>query len=142
MNRPLTADMYPSIEWVDKPVVIDSSYTENVDLVPKKASQAVMDPISIENHVDLLFGDFPPAPFAYFEPFPGYKNRIKRLFFRRVLSSFNPDQVIHLIDDLFENGFEDASGQSDVLYEMLHSVKYLNELLEQIISNLLSTLRT
>ena len=142
MSEPLVADMYAAVEWVDSPSEIDTTYTENVELVPGKTSQATVKPIYTENNVDLLFDIAPPATFAMFEPFKGYNTKLKRLFFRKVLYSFDPDTAIDSIDDLFEKGFEDEEGDSDQLFEMLNCLKQLNELLEEIILHILSTIRT
>src|SRR3990167_4134517 len=115
MVQRLIAPKYSSIEWVDQPVVIDTAYTENVELVPTKTAQATVSPIYTENNVDQLFGYLPPPPFASFEPFPGYSNRLRKLFSRKVLSSFDPDSAIDQIDDLFERGYEDDAGEGEVL---------------------------
>ena len=142
MSEPLTADMYASIEWVDSPVEIDEQYTQNVELVPGKTSQAIVEPIYTENHVDLLFDFSPPATFAMFEPFKGYSTKLRRLFFRKVLYSFDPDTAIASLDDLFEKGFEDEEGSAEQLFEMFHCLKQLNELLEEIILHILSTIKS
>ncbi len=142
MNQRLIFERHPSIEWVDQPVVIDTAYTENVELVPTKTAQASVTPIYTENNVDQLFGFAPPAPFAFFEPFKGYNHRLRRLFSRKVLSSFDPDGAISQIDEVFEEGYEDGEGEGEILYEMLHSLKGLNDLLEEIILNILSTIRS
>ena len=142
MSEPLIADRYAPVEWDDKPVVIDTTYTENVELVPNKASQATMMPMNIENYVDALFELKPPPPFAHFEPFNGYSTRLRKLFFRQILSSFDPDDVVDRLDDLFEKGFEDPKEEAEKLYEMLHSLGNLNQWLEEIILNILSTLKS
>ncbi len=142
MNQRVTFDRYPSVEWVDQPVVIDPIYTENVELVPTKAAQAMVYPIYTENNVDELFDNSPPLPFASFEPFMGYSNRLKKLFSRKILSSFDPDITIRQIDDLFESGYEDGEGEGEVLYEMLYSLKGLNDLLEEIILHILGTIKS
>lgn len=141
MNEPLVADRYGSVEWVDKPVDIDTTYTENVELVPTMTSQATVTPMWIENHVDELFELDEPNPFAYFEEYKGYKTGLKKLFFRRILSSFDPETAIEMLDDILEKGFEDDDEQAEALFEMLHGLENLNTLLDEIILNILSTLK-
>lgn len=141
MTEPLIADRYAPVEWDDKPVVIDTTYTENVELIPNKASQAIMSPMNLDNHVDALFEWEAPPPFAHFEPFPGYRTRLRKLFFRQILSSFDPDDVVDRLDDLFEKGFQDPQEEAEKLYEMLQNLGNLNQWLEEIILNILSTLK-
>ena len=142
MNEPLVADRYASVEWIDTPSEIDPTYTENVELIPLKASQAGLGSIYIENNVDMLFEFTPPKTFAIFEPLVGYKTKLKRLFFIKILSSFDPDTAIDVLDDLFDKGFEDNDDQAEAIYEMLQSLKGLNSLLEEILLRILSTIKS
>lgn len=132
MNEPLTADRYPSVEW-GEPVDVDPAFLENVELVPQKAAQALIDPIHIEKHIDKVVEMEKAHSWAAISSPPNFHFHLRNLFKRRILSSFVPQTIIDTIDEYIERHPDESSAQeAEFLYEMLFSLDFLNELLEKI----------
>jgi hypothetical protein len=129
-----------SLEWIDEPSIVDRSYLDDVPLIPDKLLQAIISPI-IKSEVDLLFDLVPPGTWATFHPFAGYYSRIKRLFKGKVLSSFEPDLAIEILDNLFEGEPDLDQNDGDKLYAMLYELTNLNQILETIVLRILSSLK-
>ena len=139
--EPLTVESPSgSISWIDSPESIDKSFVEDVPIVPVKMSQANFDSL-ISSETDKLFGKEAPLPWAFFFPFVGYFHQIKRLFRRRVLSSFDTDLAIETLDNLNENGVPTNTEEGEKIYEMLYTLENLNNLLETIYLKIFSTLK-
>lgn len=118
------------VEWLDA-MKVDKSFTDDVPLIPGKASQATFD--SIENATDQLFDYEPPATFALFVPWE--QSNIKRLFLRKVLTTLDTDSALAILDHLDE---EDG----EKICEMLYTLDGLNDLLEEIFNRIFSTLKS
>ncbi len=129
-----------SVEWIDEPSLIDRTYIDDVPLIPDKTLQAIITPF-IKSEVDLLFDLVPPGTWAEFHPFNGYYSRIRRLFKRKILSSFEPDLGIEILDNLFDSEPDLNQEDGDKLYAMLYELTNLNQLLETITLRILSSLK-
>jgi hypothetical protein len=130
----------PSVEWIDEPSIVDRSYIDDVPLIPDKTLQAIIAPL-IKSEVDALFDFTPPGTWALFQPFPGYTSRIRRLFKGKILSSFEPDLAIEILDNLFEAEDSLSEEEGEKLYTMLYELTNLNQLLETILLRILSSLK-
>ena len=140
-TEPLTLEpTQTSIAWIDSPDSIDKSFIEDVPIIPAMTSQAIFESM-ISSATDKLFDKEPPAPWALFFPFKGYFHQIKRLFRRKVLSSFETDLAIEVMDNLNENGIPTDTEDAEKIYEMLYTLENLNELLETIYLKIFSTLK-
>lgn len=126
-----TQPVITSIEWLDA-MKIDKSFTDDVPLIPGKASQATYDAL-IENATDKLFDNEPPATFAFFVP---WESNIKRLFLRRVLATLDTDSALAILDNL-EN---EVDGEK--ILAMLYTLNDLNDLLEEIFNRIFATLKS
>ncbi|MBS0584909.1 MAG: hypothetical protein JSR76_01240 [Verrucomicrobia bacterium] len=133
------------ITWIDAPQEIDKSFLEEVPIVPTKTAQAIVSPF-LENALDKLFNFSDPDPWALFTPFAGYGTGLKRLFKRKVLSSFSTDIAREILDNFHEgegeNQDEGEAQEGEKIYEMLSSLENLNEILEQITLGALRALRS
>src|SRR3990167_3116308 len=138
MTEVLQADRYSPIEWVDTPVEVDWRYIEDTPVIANKTGQAICSPM-MENKLETLFEVTPPLAWATFSPSPGYITRLRYLFLRKVLSSFDPECSIDMLDAFFENGDEeeDEDAERESIYAMLHSLKSLNTLSEEIFLRIL-----
>ncbi|MBS0586216.1 MAG: hypothetical protein JSR76_07995 [Verrucomicrobia bacterium] len=129
------------ITWIDAPQEIDKSFLEEVPIVPTKTAQAIVAPF-LENALDKLFNFSDPDPWALFSPFPGYATGLKRLFKRKVLSSFSTDIAKEILDNFHEGEYQGETEDGEKIYEMLSSLENLNEILEQITLGALRALRS
>ncbi len=126
-----------SVQWLEGPNELDRSFIDEVFLIPERATQGIMVPI-IESAVEKLFEYSFPQAWAYFVPFKEYHNSVKRLFRRKLLTSFDPE----VARDLLDNYLEDEENEDGAkIYEMLQELDHLNVMLEEIYNKILSCLK-
>jgi len=140
-TKPITSapESLSSVEFNDAPIHVDPSFLVDVPLVPEKIHGAFFEPV--ESAVDLLFDFCQPSQWATFHPYSDYWTQLKRLFYRKVLSSFEPDFAIETLDNLHENGIPTDTKEGQKIYEMLYKLVNLNELLEVIYLKIFATLK-
>ncbi len=129
-----------SVFYIDPPKEIDRSFPDEVPLIPEKMHIANSD-VLMGNAVDKLFDCTIPGPWAHFDPFPEYRNSIRRLFRNKVLATFDPDFAIETLDNFFENEGSYQEEKGEKLYAMLQELTNLNTILEEIYLKVLSCLK-
>ena len=131
-----------NVEWSDAISRIDDSFATDVPLVPTRTSQAAVFDSVIDSMVEKLFDISSPQAWALFWPFNEYLHRLKRLFTNKVISSFDTNLVVEIVDNIYESGALINRDGGEKIYEMLHTLSNLNEMLEKIHLTILSSIRS
>lgn len=139
-SEPIHSD---SIVWVDTPIEVDENFkTSEIGIeIAEKTAQAFFEPVT-GDVLKKLFAFDAPKSWALFCPFQGYFFRLRRMFKKKVLNSFDPESSIEYLDEAFEEGRALSEDEGEKIYEMLYMLRHLNDVLESVYLKIWSCLKS